>query len=159
MLSHYDAVVWEKGNDYVTRRPGQPGATGQARVAIESSSRPPLPERGRQAVLHGPERGQQYADGFEFRNFGFPEPDECDRGRWCAGADPEAVDGCITPDNDFQQYYLGAYIYVGGGNAHDEDGNPLPMHGRAGSPFGSSSFDVQRPRTRRTTRRTRPRSR
>ena len=36
VLSHYDFVVWEKGDDYVTRRPGQPGQTGQARVAIET---------------------------------------------------------------------------------------------------------------------------
>ena len=52
----------------------------------------------------------------------------------------EAVDGCIPPDNDFQQYYLGAYIYVGGGNAQDAEGNPLPIMGE-GSPFGSSVFE------------------
>ena len=52
----------------------------------------------------------------------------------------EAVDGCIPPDNDFQQYYLGAYIYVGGGNAQDAEGNPLPIKGE-GEPFGPSIFE------------------
>ena len=141
VLSHYDAVVWEKGDDYVTRRPAQPGGTGQARVAIETqlAVRDFLNEGGK-LLFTGQNAGRQDAEGYEFRNFGFPEPDEATDGRWCAGADLEAVDGCIPPDNDFQQYYLGAYIYVGGGNAQDEDGNPLPIKGE-GSPFGSSVFE------------------
>jgi hypothetical protein len=140
VLSHYDAVVWEKGDDYVTRRPGQPGGTGQARVAIETqlAMRDYLNEGGK-LLFTGQNAGRQDAEGYEFRNYGFPEPDEATGGRWCAGADVEAVDGCIPPDNDFQQYYLGAYIYVGGGNAQDADGNPVPIMGD-GSPFGSSAF-------------------
>lgn len=140
VLSHYDAVVWEKGDDYVTRRPGQPGATGQARVGIETqlAIRDYLNEGGK-LLFTGQNAGRQDAEGYEFRNFGFPEPDEAADGRWCGAADAEAVDGCIPPDNDFQQYYLGASIYVGGGNAQDEDGNPLPIMGD-GEPFGSSLF-------------------
>ena len=131
VLSHYDAVVWEKGDDYVTRRPGQPGGTGQARVAIETqlAVRDFLNEGGK-LFFTGQHAGQQDAEGYEFRNFGFPEPDESPNGRWCGGADTEAVDGCIPPDNDFQQYYLGAYIYVSGGNATDANGNPYPVTGR-----------------------------
>jgi hypothetical protein len=140
VLSHYDAVVWEKGDDYVTRRPGQPGGTGQARVAIETqlAVRDYLNEGGK-LFFTGQNAGRQDAEGYEFRNFGFPEPDEATDGRWCAGADAEAVDGCIPPDNDFQQYYLGAYIYVSGGNATDAEGNPYPVLGE-GDPFGASSF-------------------
>ena len=141
VLSHYDAVVWEKGDDWVTRRPGQPGQTGQARVAIETqlAVRDFLNEGGK-LFFTGQHAGRQDAEGYEFRNFGFPEPDESPQGRWCGGQEPEAVDGCIPPDNDFQQYYLGAYIYVGGGNAQDEDGNPLPIMGE-GDPFGDSLFE------------------
>jgi murein tripeptide amidase MpaA len=140
VLSHYDAVVWEKGDDYVTRRPGQPGQTGQARVAIETqlAIRDYLNEGGK-LLFTGQNAGRQDAEGYEFRNFGFPEPDEAADGRWCGANDNEFVDGCILPDNDFQQYYLGAYIYVGGGNAQDEEGNPLPIMGE-GDPFGSSTF-------------------
>ena len=141
VLSHYDFVVWEKGDDYVTRRPGQPGQTGQARVAIETqlAVRDFLNEGGK-LFFTGQHAGRQDAEGYEFRNFGFPEPDESPTGRWCGGTDAEAVDGCIPPDNDFQQYYLGAYIYVGGGNAQDAEGNPLPIKGE-GEPFGPSVFE------------------
>ena len=145
VLSHYDFVVWEKGDDYVTRRPGQPGQTGQARVAIETqlAVRDFLNEGGK-LFFTGQHAGRQDAEGYEFRNFGFPEPDEAATGRWCGGADPEAVDGCIPPDNDFQQYYLGAYIYVGGGNATDASGDPYPVLGE-GDPFGPSAFELNTP--------------
>ena len=140
VLGHYDAVIWEKGDDYVTRRPGQPGQTGQARVAIETqlAMRDFLNEGGK-LFFTGQNAGRQDAEAYEFRNFGFPEPDEDQAGRWCGANDAEAVDGCIPPDNDFQQYYLGASIYVGGANAQDADGNPLPILGE-GDPFGASAF-------------------
>ena len=35
MLSHYDAVLWYTGDDYLTRQPGQPAGTGTARLAVE----------------------------------------------------------------------------------------------------------------------------
>jgi hypothetical protein len=145
VLSHYDAVVWEKGDDYVTRRPGQPGQTGQARVAIETqlAVRDFLNEGGK-LFYTSQHAGRQDAEGYEFRNFGFPEPDESPTGRWCGANEGESVDGCIPPDNDFQQYYLGAYIYVGGGNAQDADGNPLPVKGE-GAPFGDSLFEFNGP--------------
>ena len=145
VLSHYDLVVWEKGDDNVTRRPGQPGQTGQARVAIETqlAVRDFLNEGGK-LLYTGQHAGRQDAEGYEFRNFGFPEPDESPQGRWCGGADPEAVDGCIPPDNDFQQYYLGAYIYVSGGNATDAEGNPYPILG-GGDPFGPGAFELNGP--------------
>jgi murein tripeptide amidase MpaA len=141
VLSHYELVVWEKGDDYVTRRPGQPGQTGQARAAIETENamRDFLNEGGK-LLYSGQNAGRQDAEGYEFRNFGFPEPDESPQGRWCSGTQPETVDGCIPPDNDFEQYYLGAYIYVGGGNAQDAAGDPLPIMGE-GDPFGSSIFE------------------
>ncbi len=141
VLSHYDLVVWEKGDDYVLRRPGQPGQTGQARAAIETelAMRDFLNEGGK-LFYSGQSAGRQDAEAYEFRNFGFPEPDEAANGRWCSGAEPETVDGCIPPDNDFEQYYLGAYIYVGGGNAQDEDGNPFPVLG-VGEPFDGSIFE------------------
>ena len=151
VLSHYDLVIWEKGDDYVTRRPGQPGQTGQARVAIETqlAARDFLNEGGK-LMFTGQHAGRQDAEGYEFRNFGFPEPDESPTGRYC-GAEPETVDGCIPPDNDFQQYYLGAYIYVGGGNAQDANGDPVPDQGRGRS--------VRRRASSRSTARSRPTTR
>ena len=57
VLSHYDAVIWYTGDDYLTRQPGQPARNrhGAARRRGDDR-RPPLPQRGRQAVLHRQER-------------------------------------------------------------------------------------------------------
>ena len=112
MLSHYDAVVWYTGDDYVTREPGQPGGTGHgaARGREQIDVRDFLNEGGK-LFYTGQNAGQQYAEGYEFRNFGFPEPDEqCTDGRCRSSTGrPEAADGCIAHDDDFLQYYLGAY--------------------------------------------------
>ena len=35
VLSHFDAVIWYTGDDYLTRLPGQPPGTGTARLAAE----------------------------------------------------------------------------------------------------------------------------
>ena len=141
MLSHYDAVIWYTGDDYLTRRPGQPAGTGTARLAVEEmiAVRAFLNEGGK-LLYTGKRAGQQYAEGNEFRNFGFPEPDGAEeigerlRPQYCNknGTDrpdtdafdrgrvrpdrPDPGDGCIAHNDDFLQYYLGAYIYVSGGN-------------------------------------------
>ena len=41
---------------------------------------------------------------------------------------------CLTLENDFQQYWLGAYNYVSNGGT-GEDGNPYPVVGVDGGPF------------------------
>ena len=76
VLSHYDAVIWYTGDDYLTRRPGQPPGTGTARLAVEEmiAVRAFLNEGGK-LLYTGKRAGLQYAEGNEFRNFGFPEPD------------------------------------------------------------------------------------
>ena len=168
VLSHYDAVIWYTGDDYLTRRPGQGPGTGTARLAVEEmiAVRAFLNEGGK-LLYTGKRAGLQYAEGNEFRNFGFPEPDGTPGDalgtsvydpQYCnkngADKDPETEafdtwdefdendptqsDGCITHNDDFLQYYLGAYIYVSGGNTAEEteEGgyNPFNMTGD-GAPF------------------------
>ncbi len=125
VLSHYKAVVWYTGDDYVTRRPGQPGGTGTARFNLdeEIDARDYMNEGGK-LFFTGQNAGRQWAEGYEVRNYGFPEPPE--GGEWCSGAkpefdkdDPSLADGCIAHNNDFLQYYLGAYVYVQGGQSTD----------------------------------------
>jgi murein tripeptide amidase MpaA len=169
VLSHYEAVIWYTGDDYLTRQPNQMPGTGTARLAVEEmiAVRAFLNEGGK-LFYTGKRAGLQYAEGNEFRNFGFPEPDEptpgdvltasvydpqyCNKNGTDADPstpdefdtwpefdedDPTQSDGCIAHNDDFLQYYLGAYIYVSGGNTalENDDGYfPFNMQG-VGSPF------------------------
>ena len=169
VLSHYEAVIWYTGDDYLTRRPGQPPGTGTARLAVEEmvAVRAFLNEGGK-LLYTGKRAGQQYPEGNEFRNFGFPEPDGAPSGdpltanvldpQYCNKngtdqdpstpafdvwpgfdeTDPTQSDGCIPHNDDFLQYYLGASIYVSGGNTalETEEGEyrPFNMTG-TGAPF------------------------
>ncbi|HET9737667.1 MAG TPA: M14 family zinc carboxypeptidase [Solirubrobacteraceae bacterium] len=130
VLSHYDAVIWYTGDDYLTREPGQVPGTGTSRLALDEqvAVRDYLNEGGK-VVYAGKHAGQQYAEGYEFRNFGFPQPNEDQQGRWCDADLPESRDGCIAHTNDFLQYYLGAYIRVENGNAWSPDGSVFPVAG------------------------------
>ena len=157
VLGHYDAVIWYTGDDYLTRRPGQPPGTGTARLAVEEmiAVRAFLNEGGK-LLYTGKRAGLQYAEGNEFRNFGFPEPDGAPGDEDVLAAnvldpqycnkngtdmdpstpdtfntwpefdedDPTQADGCIPHNDDFLQYYLGAYIYVSGGNTALEVEDP-----------------------------------
>ena len=84
ILSHYDAVIWYTGDDYLTREPGQVPGTGTSRLALDEqlAVRDFINEGGK-LLYAGKHAGQQYVEGFEFRNFGFPQPNEDKQGRWC----------------------------------------------------------------------------
>ena len=108
VLSHYKAVVWYTGDDYLTREPKQVPGTGTSRLALDEvvAVRDYLNEGGK-VLLAGKHAGQQYFEGYEFRNEGFPQPNESGAGQWCDSLKPESHDGCIAHTNDFFQYYLG----------------------------------------------------
>jgi immune inhibitor InhA-like protein len=157
VLSHYDTVIWYTGDDYLTRQPGQPAGTGTARLAVEEmiDVRDFLNEGGK-LFYTGKSAGQQYVEGNEFRNFGFPEPEGtpgdigdvnvyepqyCNRNgtetlpEFNPG-DPTRADGCIAHNDDFLQYYLGAYIYASPGNTFDDaEGHPYPLVGTDDGPY------------------------
>ena len=53
--------------------------------------------------------------------------------------DPAAADGCIAHNDDFLQYYLGAYIYAAPGNTFDDEaGHPYALRGTG--PFEGLSW-------------------
>jgi hypothetical protein len=168
VLSHFDTVIWYTGDDYLTRLPGQPPGTGTARLAVEEmvDVRHFLNEGGK-LFYTGKYAGAQYAEGNEFRNFGFPEPREgtppadvltanvlapqyCNKNGTDADPstpafdtwpefdedDPTKADGCVAHNDDFLQYYLGAYIYASPGQTFDEEaGRPYSLVGTEGGPF------------------------
>jgi hypothetical protein len=138
VLSHYDAVVWYTGDDYLTREPGQVPGTGTSRLALDEvvAIRDYLNEGGK-VVFAGKHAGQQYFEGYEFRNAGFPQPNEDKHGAWCDATQPEARDGCIPHTDDFFQYYLGSYLRVeDGGSWNDATGEVRPVVGT--SPFSGT---------------------
>jgi hypothetical protein len=119
VLSHYDAVVWETGNDIILRSVGQVGGTtAKAALDIELSVRDYLNEGGKLIAAGKYALFAQAANGGYFYN---PfQPPEC--------TTPNAYP-CLPLLNDFQQYWLGAYVNVSDGGTDPATGEPYPLVG------------------------------
>jgi hypothetical protein len=120
VLSHYDAVVWETGDDIIPRAKGQPGGTAaKSALDTELAVRDYLNEGGK-LLMTGQYNGfAQGANGVYYYN---PyAPPECTT----YGNYP-----CLPLFNDFQQYYLGAFTYVSDGGTGDT--GPYPVTGTGG---------------------------
>jgi len=130
VLSHYDAVVWETGNDIILRSRGQvPNTTAKAAVDIELAARDYLNEGGKLLAAGKYNQFAQAANGaFYYNPFA---PPECTT----AGQYP-----CLQFFNDFQQYWLGAYVNVSDGGT-DDSGEPFPLVGEA-TPFTGFTGDL-----------------
>jgi hypothetical protein len=119
VLGHYDAVVWESGDDIIPRADGQPGGTADDySLAVELSVRDYLNEGGKVLVAGKYNRFAEAADGVYYYN---PFEGEC-----TARTYP-----CLPLFIDFLQYWLGAYSYVSDGGT-GADG-PYPVEGTAGT--------------------------
>ena len=118
VLSHYDAVVWETGNDIILRAPGQVGGTtAEAALDIELAVRDYLNEGGKLLVAGKYALFAQAANGAYYYN---PfQPPEC--------TTPDAYP-CLPVLNDFQQYWLGAYANISDGGT-DANGEPYLLVG------------------------------
>ena len=118
VLSHYRAVVWETGDDIVTRNPGQSElVTTRAAAETELAVRDYLNEGGK--LLHaGQYAGYAAQIGYYYRPEG---PGECE--------DVFEDLTCQSLSNDFTQYWLGATTYL------DNGGSPA-VTGRSGSLAG-----------------------
>lgn len=122
-LSHYDAVVWETGDDIIPREEGQPaGTAAELALDLQLTVRDYLNEGGKllwTGKYAGFATGQ---DGSYYYN-----PFEEEQGECTAREYP-----CLPLLNDFEQYYLGAYTYVTDGGT-GEDGQPFPLAGDSGA--------------------------
>jgi Zinc carboxypeptidase/Immune inhibitor A peptidase M6 len=136
VLSHYKAVVWETGDDIITRAAGQgAGTTTRSALDTELAVRDFLNEGGK-LLFDGQYAG--FAQGANGAYVYQPEgPAEC-----AVSTDPT----CLPLLNDFQQYWLGAYTYVDGGgtalagNAGRFDGFAGTATGHTASFLSTSSF-------------------
>ncbi|GAA1714648.1 M14 family metallopeptidase [Nonomuraea bangladeshensis] len=124
VLSHYKAVVWETGDDVIPRSQGQvPGTTSKGGVQTELAVRDYLNEGGK--LLHA---GKYPSYAANNNGAYYYEPDagqpEC-----TVPDDPP----CIPVFNDFQQYYLGAYVFFDDAGTDHDTGQPFPLRGQGGA--------------------------
>ena len=121
VLSHYDAIVWESGDDIITRATGQPAGTAdKLSLDLELSVRDYLNEGGKALVSGKYNQYAQAANGvYDYNPFAPPQ---------CTTVDTYP---CLPLANDFLQYWLGVYNYVDGGGTSAE-GESFPVNGVAG---------------------------
>jgi len=123
VLSHYDAVVWETGDDIIPRENGQPtGTAAELALDLELTVRDYVNEGGKLLLSGKYALFAEGADGSYWYNPFEEQQGECTT----PGAYP-----CLPLLNDFMQYWLGAYTYVSG-SGQNENGRPYPIEGVEG---------------------------
>jgi hypothetical protein len=159
VLSHYDAVVWETGNDLVTRTAGRAGGNADRLALDELLQFRSYMNEGGKVLLAGDSAGQQYTNAAVGDQLYDPKGEIA-----CvpppAGTDPRR---CLPlwgsffggdTTNDVLQYYLGGFVAVANdghvdGAAFDSTGVDDPFTGLAwglddpvfaGNTFRRSSF-------------------
>ena len=159
VLSHYDAVIWETGNDLVTRTAGRAGGNADRLALDELLEFRSYMNEGGKVLLGGDSAGQQYTSAAVGNQFYDPKG-EIACNPLPAGTDPRR---CLPlfgsffggdTTNDVLQYYLGGYVAVANdghddGAAFDSVGVDDPFTGLtwglddpvfAGNTFRRSSF-------------------
>ena len=124
VLSHYKAVVWETGDDIITREVGQVGGTAaELALDLELSVRDYLNEGGK--LLHTGKYASYASgqDGSYWYNPFEEQQGECTTPTFYP---------CIQLLNDFEQYWLGAYSYVDNSGS-DVNGVPFSISGVSGA--------------------------
>ena len=144
VLSHYKAVIWETGDDIVTRTAGRAGGNAD-RLALDEmlEFRAYLNEGGR-VLLTGDNAGQQYTG-----NVGNQLYDP--KGEIACAPLPAGVDqrrclllrGSGDGTNDVLQYTLGGYLSVRF-DGLDDNGNPVGVAG-IDDPFSGLSWTLNGP--------------
>jgi len=145
VLSHYKAIVWETGEDFYVREPDEPGQTGNSKLFDDEilNVRDFLNEGGKaliagkwalegswEQLLYNPLQGRPGAP-------------------WCKSStvSPDGNDvppgqnfNCVAVSNDFQQYWLGAFLPLTAAGSVDEAA-ALPFK-EAGGPYGNLAFTL-----------------
>jgi hypothetical protein len=125
VLSHYSHVVWYTGDDYVPREPDAPPGSGITKGAVDTQNavRDFLNDGGR-LFYTGKNAGRVFAEGFPYN------PYQAEEHTYCQDGNPT----CVFAQDDFLQYWLGAYRYVGGAGLDPTDDSTFPVQGTTG-PF------------------------
>ncbi|WP_245765361.1 M14 family metallopeptidase [Nonomuraea jiangxiensis] len=124
VLSHYKAVVWETGDDIIPRSTGQvAGTTSKAGVDTELAVRDYLNEGGKLVHAGKYPSYAANANGAYYYQPNQPAQSEC-----TVPNDPP----CIPVFNDFQQYWLGAYVFFDDAGTDHDTGQPFALQGNGG---------------------------
>ena len=130
IYSHYKAVIWETGDDLYTRAPGQPGGTGTTLLLDQEviAARDYMNDGGK-VLVAGKFALQAGWDQFLYNPLGATPPKPACRSNQTQGngdADDPAGQNfnCVVVSNDFQQYWLGAYLPI---TLSDNPGASLTM--------------------------------
>lgn len=141
VLSHYDAVVWETGDDLVTRTAGLAGGNADLLALDEILQFRSYMNEGGRVLFAGDSAGQQYTQAAVGNQFYDPKGEiACRPLPLPPGTDPRrclplwgSLGGGDTT-HDVLQYYLGGYVAVAndghdGGVAFDSTGVDDPFTG------------------------------
>jgi hypothetical protein len=146
VLSHYKAVIWETGNDLYVRTPGQPGGTGTALLFDQEvmAVRDYLNEGGK-ALVAGQTALQGAWDQFLYNPLGPTPPNPvCPANQTTTGGNDDDPEGqtfnCVIVSNDFQQYWLGAWLPILAADDIDPAA-ALPFQ-EAGGQYGDLAFTL-----------------
>ncbi|HVF78265.1 MAG TPA: M14 family metallopeptidase [Solirubrobacteraceae bacterium] len=129
ILAHYSHVVWYTGDDYVPREPDAPGGSGITRLAVDTQNavRDFINDGGK-LFFTGKNAGRVFSEGYKYNPF------QVEENTYCQNANPS----CIVVQDDFLQYWLGAYRYVVGAG-EDATGQPFGVQGTV-NPFDALSL-------------------
>jgi murein tripeptide amidase MpaA len=135
VLAHYSHVVWYTGDDYVPREPDAPGGSGITKRAVETQNavRDFLNDGGKM-FYSGKNAGRVFAEGFSYNPF------QDEEHTYCQNQNPT----CVLAQDDFLQYWLGSYTYVGGAGQDPADDSIFPVEGTSG-PFDPLSLTFNGP--------------
>ena len=118
VLSHYKAVIWYTGDDLYTRAPGQPGATGVAKLLDDEvlATRDYMNDGGN-VLVTGQNALQGAWDQFLFNPLAPTPPNPYCKSNQTTGQNdaddpPGQEENCIAVSNDFLQYWLGSYLPI-----------------------------------------------
>jgi hypothetical protein len=147
VLSHFDAVVWETGNDLVTRTAGRGGGNADLLALDEMLQFRSYMNEGGRVLLAGDSAGQQFTN-----NVGDQMYDP--KGEVVCNPPPAGIDprrclplwgsfGGGDQTQDTLQYYLGAYLAVPG-DGLDENDAAFDSVG-VNDPFAGLAWDLADP--------------
>jgi hypothetical protein len=128
ILKHYRVVIWETGDDIITREPGMgPGQVSRLANDMIVAVRTYI-ENGGKVIYVGKYAGLQQSNAYVYNpTTNAPAEVGCDN--------QEDPLNCRLLQDDFLQYYLGAYIYNSDAGTTEEggiypaDGSASPLQG------------------------------